>query len=92
MTFGFEPHGHALTSPSNLSRIRCSGPGGELRALVKMDHDAWADVFHDIGIAVLTVGAAAGYSGDIVDSVFGIVGGFALIRIAHSIRKGKKED
>jgi hypothetical protein len=31
-TYGIEPHGHALASPSNLL---CSGLGGELRALVK---------------------------------------------------------
>lgn len=36
MTFGIEPLGHALTSPSNRLRIRCSGLDGELRALVKM--------------------------------------------------------
>jgi hypothetical protein len=35
MTFGIEPLGHALTSPPNRSRVRCSGLDGELRALVK---------------------------------------------------------
>lgn len=35
MTFGREPLGHALTSPPNRLRIRCSGLDGELRALVK---------------------------------------------------------
>ena len=35
MTFGIEPLGHALTSPTNRLRIRCRGLVGELRALVK---------------------------------------------------------
>jgi len=40
MTFGIEPLGHALTSPSNRLRIRCSGLDGELRALVKARKNA----------------------------------------------------
>jgi hypothetical protein len=36
VTFGIEPLGHALASPPNRLRIRCSGLGGELRALVKL--------------------------------------------------------
>jgi hypothetical protein len=35
VTFGIEPLGHALASPPNRLRIRFSGLGGELRALVK---------------------------------------------------------
>jgi sRNA-binding protein len=45
MTYGIEPHGHALTSPPNRLRVRCSGLDSgnlrgtqvaQLRALVKM--------------------------------------------------------
>jgi hypothetical protein len=54
----------------------------------KMDRDAWGDVFHDAGLAIMTVGAAAAYSGSAFDATVGLIGGFAIIRIGHLIRKG----
>lgn len=51
-----------------------------------MDNDSWASVFHDAGIAIMTIGATAAYSGDISNAIVGLVGGFIIIRIGHSIR------
>lgn len=54
--------------------------------IFRMDNDRWASVFHDAGIAIMTIGATAAYSGDISNAIVGLVGGFIIIRIGHSIR------
>lgn len=60
-----------------------------LLLLFRMDNNTYAQVVNDLGIVLVSVGATAIFNGDTTNGLVGIVGGFAMVRIAFFIKNIK---